>query len=42
MPAPNLKTLMFYRRLLYTMMKTFENDYTMFHQVRLEARRKIM
>lgn len=34
-------TLMFYRRLLKTMMKTFVGDYNMFHQTRLEARRKI-
>jgi len=35
-------TLMFYRRLLKTMMKTFIGDYNMFHQCRLEARKKIM
>jgi complex III assembly factor LYRM7 len=34
-------TLMFYRRLLKTMMKTFTGDYNMFHQTRIEARRKI-
>lgn len=34
-------TLMFYRRLLKTMMKTFTGDYNMFHQCRLEARKKI-
>jgi complex III assembly factor LYRM7 len=34
-------TLMFYRRLLKTMMKTFVGDYNMFHQCRLEARKKI-
>lgn len=33
---------MFYRRLLRTMMQTFTNDYTMFHQVRMEARQKIL
>ena len=35
-------TLMFYRRLLKTMMKTFTGDYNMFHQSRIEARKKIM
>lgn len=35
-------TLMFYRRLLKTMMKTFVGDYNMFHQCRLEARKKII
>lgn len=34
-------TLMFYRRLLKTMMKAFVGDYSMFHQCRLEARKKI-
>jgi complex III assembly factor LYRM7 len=34
-------TLMFYRRLIKTMMKTFVGDYNMFHQTRLEARKKI-
>jgi complex III assembly factor LYRM7 len=34
-------TLMFYRRLLKTMMKTFVGDYRMFHQTRIEARKKI-
>lgn len=34
-------TLMFYRRLLKTMMKTFDGDYKMFHQTRIEARKKI-
>lgn len=34
-------TLMFYRRLLKTMMKSFTGDYNMFHQSRLEARKKI-
>jgi len=33
---------MFYRRLLHTMMKTFDGDYTMFHRCRLEARQKIL
>ena len=35
-------TLMFYRRLLKTMMKSFVGDYNMFHQSRIEARKKIM
>ena len=35
-------TLMFYRRLLKTMMKAFTGDYNMFHQSRIEARKKIM
>ena len=30
-------TLAFYRRLLKTMMKVFENDYEMFHRLRIEA-----
>jgi complex III assembly factor LYRM7 len=34
-------TLMYYRRLLKSMMKAFTGDYTMFHQARIEARRKI-
>ena len=34
-------SLMFYRRLLKTMMKTFNGDYLMFHQSRIEARKKI-
>jgi complex III assembly factor LYRM7 len=34
-------TLQFYRRLLKTMMKTFDGDYEMFHRTRLEARKKI-
>ena len=34
-------TLMFYRRLLKTMMKSFVGDYNMFHQCRMEARKKI-
>lgn len=37
----HLPTLMFYRRLLKTMMKTFTADYNMFHQCRIEARKKI-
>ena len=39
---PNRKTLAFYRRLLHTMMKTFDGDYVMFHKVRLEARKEIL
>lgn len=35
-------TLMFYRRLLKTMMKSFAGDYNMFHQSRIEARKKII
>lgn len=35
-------TLMFYRRLLKTMMVTFNGDYEMFHQSRIEARKKIL
>ena len=31
-----------YRRLLHTMMKTFDGDYVMFHKVRLEARKEIL
>lgn len=34
-------TLMLYRRLLKTMMKTFDGDYEMFHKSRIEARNKI-
>lgn len=30
-------TVAFYRRFLKTMMKVFENDYEMFHKVRIEA-----
>ena len=41
-PKPYPATLAFYRRLLHTMMKTFVGDYNMFHQVRLEVRRKIL
>lgn len=37
----HVPTLMFYRRLLKTMMKTFTGDYNMFHQCRIEARKKI-
>lgn len=39
---PYKPTLAFYRRLLHTMMKSFVGDYNMFHQIRLEARRKIL
>ena len=35
-------TLMLYRRLLKTMMVTFDGDYQMFHKCRIEARRKIL
>lgn len=35
-------TLMFYRRLLKTMMVTFDGDYEMFHRLRIEARKKIL
>jgi complex III assembly factor LYRM7 len=35
-------TLMLYRRLLKTMMITFNGDYEMFHRSRIEARRKIL
>lgn len=35
-------TLMLYRRLLKTMMKTFDGDYEMFHRSRLDARKKIL
>lgn len=35
-------TIMFYRRLLKTMMITFNGDYEMFHMGRIEARKKIM
>jgi complex III assembly factor LYRM7 len=35
-------TLMFYRRLLKTMMRTFVGDYEMFHKMRIEARKKII
>jgi complex III assembly factor LYRM7 len=34
-------TLMFYRRLLKTMMKVFTGDYNMFHHVRMDARKEI-
>eukprot|EP01017_Pseudomicrothorax_dubius_P049637 TRINITY_DN9258_c0_g1_i1.p1 TRINITY_DN9258_c0_g1~~TRINITY_DN9258_c0_g1_i1.p1 ORF type:complete len:104 (-),score=15.51 TRINITY_DN9258_c0_g1_i1:92-403(-) len=40
--VPYKGTLAFYRRLLKTMMKTFDGDYVMFHRIRLEARRKIL
>jgi hypothetical protein len=39
---PNIKTLSFYRRLLHSMMKTFSKDVSMFHRVRIEARKKIL
>lgn len=42
MSTPNRNTLNFYRRLLHTMMKTFNGDPQMFHQVRIEARKKIL
>ena len=35
-------TLMLYRRLLKTMMVTFDGDYEMFHRTRLEARKQIL
>lgn len=35
-------TLGYYRRLLKTMMKSFEGDYEMFHRTRIEARSKIL
>ena len=35
-------TLMFYRRLLKTMMKTFVGDTVMFHRCRIDARKKII
>lgn len=38
----NPDTLSFYRRLLKTMMVTFDGDYTNFHLARLEARKKIL
>lgn len=38
----HLPTLQFYRRLLKTMMKTFDKDVEMFHRVRMEARKKIL
>lgn len=38
MSIPNRQTLNFYRRLLHTMMKTFDGDPEMFHRVRIEAR----
>lgn len=34
-------TLLFYRRMLKTMMKTFNGDPEMFHRVRIECRNKI-
>ena len=39
---PNIKTQAFYRRLLKTMMKTFDSDVVMFHRVRIEARRYLL
>ena len=42
MSKPSVKTLMFYRRLLHTMMKTFDKDPEMFHRCRIDARKKIM
>mmetsp|Transcript_4759 Transcript_4759/g.5198 ORF Transcript_4759/g.5198 Transcript_4759/m.5198 type:complete len:118 (-) Transcript_4759:67-420(-) len=39
---PYAGTLLFYRRLLKTMMRTFDGDVEMFHKVRLEARREIL
>jgi hypothetical protein len=49
MPAPNKKTLAFYRRLIYSMMDAFRGDYVMFHRytfitfrTRIEARKKIL
>jgi hypothetical protein len=38
----HMPTLMFYRRLLKTMMKAFPGDYEMFHRSRIEARKKII
>ena len=40
--VPNKDTLAFYRRLLHSMMKAFDGDFNTFHQIRLEARRKIL
>lgn len=40
LPYPG--TLLFYRRLLKTMMMTFDGDFEMFHRVRLEARKEIL
>ena len=34
-------TLSFYRRLLKTLMKVFENDFENFHKTRIEAKRMI-
>lgn len=39
---PHKQTLALYRRLLKTMMKTFEGDYEMFHRCRIDARKKIL
>ena len=38
----HLPTLQFYRRLLKTMMVTFDGDYEGFHIIRIEARKKIV
>ena len=40
LPSPD--TLSFYRRLLKTMMVTFDGDVVSFHRARIEARKKIM
>ncbi|KAL4435274.1 hypothetical protein ABPG74_017366 [Tetrahymena malaccensis] len=42
MSVPNKYTLLFYRRMLHTMMKAFPEDYNMFHSCRIECRRKIL
>lgn len=42
MQLPYKGTMMFYRRLLKTMMKTFDGDYEMFHRLRIESRREII
>lgn len=42
MGLPYLGTMQFYRRMLKTMMKSFNGDPEMFHRVRLEVRKKIM
>ena len=39
--APNLKTLMMYRRMMKSMQKVFAGDYEMFHKARIEMRRSI-
>jgi complex III assembly factor LYRM7 len=38
----NNPSLRLYRRLLKTMMKSFDGDVEMFHRVRIEARKTIM